>query len=155
VNIKNLIITIIILFLSLLSYGQWDNNGEVFKCAQFFGDSIIFLNDFKVKQIKRKEKDDPEGKIWEIYLMKGNEYRFVLCSKHQSIIEMKLYDDITTHNYPYRTTFIDGKDIKYFDYICKKSDVYKISIKFKAHNLMGVPLNAIGILGFIKKVKIK
>ncbi len=155
-NLRLLIILVQISFLFIFqeSYGQWNEGSHVFKCAQFFGDSIIFLNDFEVKQSKRKIKEDAEGKIWDIYLMKGNLYRFVLCSKDASLIEMKLYDDITTRNYPYKSTLVNGKDVKYFDYICKKSNVYKLSILFKEHNLLGVPLNAIGILGFIKKVKI-
>ncbi len=135
------------------SYSQTIDRNSIFKCAKVFGDSITFLNDFTVADPKRKTENDPNGNEWEVYLMKGTVYRFALCcySKGSPIV-MKLYDDTVTEKNPYY--FIKQHSRKtYFDYVCKKSAVYKVSIRFKNNNVLNQELSAIGILGFIRKIK--
>lgn len=133
-------------------YGQCEDRDRVFKCAQFFGDSIIYLNDFDIHQQKRKTKEDPNGQEWDVYLMKGTEYRFALCCQSLTNIVMKLYGDSISEDNPIKSTHINKKKQKYFDFICLKSDVYKISIRYKKVNTIGEELSALGILGFIRKV---
>jgi len=152
-NKKIYILLIVLLFFTSLSYGQYDDRDRVFKCAQFFGDSIIFLNDFDIVQDKRKVKEDPNGKEWEVYLMNGTEYRFAICCQSLKDIEMKLYSDSIPENTPIGSTYVNKKNQKYFDFLCKKSEVYKVSIRFKKENVIGKELTALGILGFIRKIK--
>ncbi|MCF6365339.1 MAG: hypothetical protein L3J35_03970 [Bacteroidales bacterium] len=150
---KIFILLISLLFFYSDGFGQFDERNRVFKCAQFFGDSIIFLNDFDISQEKRKTKEDPNGKEWEVYLMNGTEYRFAICCDSQRDIVMKLYSDSVPETAPLKSTYINGKNMKYFDFLCNKSEVYKVSVRFKKDNVIGKELTALGILGFIRKVK--
>jgi len=140
-------------FESLESRSQAIDRNAIFKCAKVFGDSITFLNDFTVSNPKRKTPEDPNGREWEVYLMKGTVYRFALCcySKGSPVI-LKLYDDTVTEDNPYY--FIKQHSKKsYFDYVCNKSAVYKVSIRFNNNQILNQELSAIGILGFIRKIR--
>jgi len=150
---KFITIIILLLFISAAPKAQTVNRNSVFGCAKIFGDSITFLNDFTISQQKRKTKEDANGQEWEIYLMHGTVYRFALCcySKGSPII-LKLYNDTLTEQNPFNEIRQHSKK-KYFDFICKKSDVYKVSIRFKNSNILNQELDAIGILGFIRKIK--
>ncbi len=152
---KKIILSIVIAIILLPSnsIAQCEERKEVFKCAQFFGDSIIFLNDFKVNNPKRKVKEDSNGKEWDIYLMKNTEYRFAMCCKSLSKISMKLYCDSISENNPLLSTYMNGKNQRYFDFICMKSALYKVSIRFKKENVLNKELDAMGIVGFIKKIE--
>ena len=144
----------ILLSISSESYGQCGDRDKVFKCAQFFGDSIIFLNDFEVVKAKRKVEEDPNGEVLEVFLMEGTEYRFAMCgcSSLKDIV-MTLYSNSVPESEAYGSTYINGKNQRYYDFICKDSGVYKVSIRFKKENVIGKELSALGILGFIRKVK--
>lgn len=141
-------------FVHIESKSQTMDRNSIFRCAKIFGDSITFLNDFTVNNPKRKTAEDyPNGQEWNVYLMKGTVYRFALCCYSiGSPIIMKLYQDsISEKNTNY---FIKQNSKKsYFDYVCKKSDVYKVSIRFKNDKILDKELSAIGILGFIRKTK--
>ncbi len=149
-----LILILLLSFFISKSEAQEVSRNSIFDCASVFGDSITFLNDFTVSKPKRKTADEPNGQEWEVYLMKGTVYRFALCNystdKH---IIMKLYDDTVTEKKPYRLVYAESKKT-YFDYVCKKSSVYKVSIRFEDKKITGKELAAIGILGFIRKIKI-
>lgn len=149
-------ILIILFFITYLSsseiYSQSEDRNRIFECAQIFGDSITFLNDFEVNQPKRKVSDDPNGASFQIYLMKGTEYRFALCCLSLSNKVMKLYNDSITEKNPIRSTYTNRRNKRYFDFICRKSGIYNISIRFKKDNVMGEEFSTLGILGFIRKV---
>jgi len=145
-----------ILILSSLFFkgiSQCDNKDRVFQCAKLLGDSITYLNDFEINQDKRKSADDPNGEVWDIYLMRGTEYRFALCCPAGIDDKiMRLFNVSSTEENPILTTGMQKKSNFYFDFICKKSGVYKVSIRFKQENLLGKELSATGLLGFIRKV---
>ncbi len=151
--LKFLIFLILIGFNYKLNAQTMDRN-SIFKCASVFGDSITFLNDFTVDNSKRKTKEDPNGQEFEVYLMKGTVYRFALCCYSEGRnIEMKLYDDTVTEKHPYNI-IIQHKKNNYFDFVCKRSDIYKVSVRFRDDNTLDKELKAIGLLGFVRKIKL-
>jgi len=131
-----------------------DSNG-VFKCCEMFDDnSVAYLNNFSLKLKKRKTTTDDNGKSWDIFLMQGTKYRFALCSySGLDKIEMILYEKEKGDSIPIATTFKGGKDKTYFDYSCKKSNLYGVTIRFKKSDTVGEKICAIGLLGFVGKVK--
>ncbi len=135
-----------------ISAQSFDRN-SVFKCARVFGDSVTFLNDFVINKQKRKNQEAPNGKEWDIYLMKGTVYRFALCSDKKATVVLRLYDDTVSEDAPYGMLSQKTKT-KFFDYVCKKSGVYKVSIRYKDNSLLNKDLSAIAILGFVKKIKL-
>jgi hypothetical protein len=141
------------LFIGCFHLQAQDDNFNVFQCAEIFGDSITFLNDFDLFQGKRKLPEDPNGEVWDIYLIKDTEYRFAICSKdgiNDKI--MRLFDEEVTEENPYLSTGLKGKSKSYFDFTCTKSGIYKISIRFKNNSEIGKEIRVIGLLGFIRKV---
>jgi hypothetical protein len=151
---KLLTISLVTLFLFNLNAfaQQCDTRGKVFECAEIFGDSVTYLNDFEVIQPKRKTKDSPNGMEWDIYLMKGTEYRFALCCKPYSDKILNLYDDKVTEQNPYETTEVSRKG--YFDFVCTQSGIYKVSIRFKSEESISKEMYALGILGYVRKVNL-
>ena len=144
-----------LLFVSVNSYSQQDNSEKIFRCAQLFGDSITFLNDFYINIPKRKTIDDPNGKEWDVYLMRGTLYRFALCSAtgtHDKVLNLFNLED--SENKPCGSSYADRRNRVYFDFLCEKTGIYKVSIRFKDKNEIGKPISAIGILGFIRKVNL-
>jgi hypothetical protein len=151
-NLKQTIITAFIFLNTFETYAQ-DDSFNVFQCAEIFGDSITFLNDFDLYQAKRKTPEDLNGKIWEVYLIQDTEYRFALCSKdgiNDKIL--RLFDDTVTEDNPYLSTGLKGKSNAFFDFKCTKSGIYKVSIRFKNPSMIGKELRVIGLLGFIRKL---
>ncbi len=140
-------------FIHIEGNAQTIDRNSVFRCAKVFGDSITFLNDFTVTNPKRKTPEDPNGKEWEVYLMHGTVYRFALCCYSEgSPVVMKLYDDTVKEANPYWLIKQHSKR-SYYDFVCKKSAVYKVSIRFKNDKILNRELSAIGILGFIRKLR--
>lgn len=131
-----------------------DSNG-VFKCCDVFEDNTIaYLNNFNIKTKKRKSLKDENGKTWDIFLMQGTKYRFALCSYNGlDRIEMILYDKTKNADDAIASTFEAGKDRAYFDFSCKKSELYGVAIRFKNKDTIGEKICAIGLLGFIGRVK--
>ena len=150
---RNFIAILILIFSFFESFSQIDDRNTIFKCAQIFGDSITFLNDFSLNLPKRKISEDPNGKEWDVYLMKGTEYRFALCcSDGINDKIMRLFNEEFTEDNPIGSTGSERKSNSYFDFICRKSDIYKVSIRFKKENVIGVQLTAKGLLGFVRKI---
>lgn len=151
---KSYILALILFFSFSVSFSQFDDSGRVFRCAAIFGDSITFLNDFNIHQSKRKTKEDPNGNEWEVYLMKGTVYRFALCCEDGiNDLIMRLYNEEFNEENPLGSTGLKSRSKHYFDFICYKSDIYKVSLRFKKEGLLGKQLTAIGLLGFIRKIK--
>ncbi|MCD4793555.1 MAG: hypothetical protein K8R54_10000 [Bacteroidales bacterium] len=152
---RNFIVILILIFSFSDSFSQFDDNNTIFKCAQIFGDSITFLNDFSLNLPKRKISEDPNGKEWDVYLMKGTEYRFALCcSDGINDIIMRLFNEEFTEESPIGSTGSERKTNPYFDFICRKSGIYKVSVRFKKENVIGVQLTATGLLGFVRKINL-
>ncbi len=155
-NIKLTVITLFIIFLGCKEpKAQCKDDMGVFKCAEIFNEAnISFLSDFTIYAKKRKKVEAENGQNWEIYLLKGTKYRFALCCyEGLEDIEMKLYDKEQIESKPYATTCQNGEDKAYFDFLCKKSEMYNVSIRFKDIKQINKKLCAIGLLGFIEKTK--
>ncbi len=151
---KNFVLVLILIFSFSESFSQFDDRGRIFRCAAIFGDSITFLNDFDLNLQKRKATEDPNGTEWEVYLMKGTEYRFALCCEDGiNHLIMRLYNEEFNEENPIGSTGLKSRSKLYFDFICNKSDIYKVSLRFKKEDLLGKQLTAIGLLGFIRKIK--
>jgi len=151
---RTLFFTIILIFaLAGTTNAQCKDDTGVFKCATLLSDSVVYLNDFTIsKKIKSQEEN---GEIWQIYLIKGNKYRFALCC-YQGLdnVIMKLYN--TTDNpetAPINSTSQGGADKPIFNFTCEESAVYYVSIRFKPGFALGDKLCAIGLLGYAGKVK--
>ena len=147
------VIILLLTFSYSKSFSQCDDKNMVFKCAQIFGDTITFLNDFSINQPKRKTNEEPNGMEWEIYLMKNTEYRFAICcSEGINDKVLILFNDEYPEENPIGSTGFQKKTNPYFNFICKKSDIYKVSVRFKKENVLGKQLKALGLLGFVRKV---
>ena len=150
---------IITLFIILFGFGnttaQCKDDMGVFKCAEIFNEAnIAYLNDFTLYAKKRKNIEDENGKSWEVSLIKGIKYRFALCCYDGlAEIEMKLYNKQHPETSPYATTFKNGKDQAYFDFLCPETEMYNVSIRFKDNYITNQKLCAVGLLGFIEKLK--
>lgn len=117
----------------------------VYACAKENGNAI-YLRDFNVK-LRGKRRRDESAPVarFSIVLNKGTRYRFNLCpdedSKGRAVL--KLYDG----KRKLASTFYKGKDIKSFDFDCKKSAIYYVTISMKD----GEKGCAVGILSFVGK----
>ncbi len=152
---KNGIILSILILSNLVGFTQCDNEFGVFICAdKLMMPEVIYLSDFPVNTRITKNLKRNNGLSWDVYLNENTNYRFALCcNEGLSDIVMKLYGSPETENTPYASTF-DGKtDNEKFDFICKKSGFYKVSIRFKKKRGIGKKLCAIGLMGYIGKIR--
>jgi hypothetical protein len=133
---------------------QCKDESGVFKCAEMFTSAgYTFMNNFVVESKKRKTEDDPNGQEWSVVLLPGRKYRFSLCC-YAGIedIVLNLYNDTTPEATPICSTFTNGKDAAYFDYVSQTEGAYKLSIRFKPGKGIDKKLCAIGMLGYGGKV---
>ncbi len=150
---RTLFFTIILIFaFAGNTYAQCKDDSGVFKCATLLSDSVVYLNDFTIS--KKIKSNEDNGQIWQIYLIKGNKYRFALCC-YQGLdnVIMKLYNIESPEANPINSTDQGGADKPTFNFTCEKSDVYYVSIRFKPGFTLGEKLCAIGLLGYAGKVK--
>ena len=133
---------------------QCKDETGVFKCAEMFTpEGITFMNEFTTNVKKRKSASAPNGQVWDVYLLANRKYRFALCCyEGLDDIVLTLYDEAHPEESPIGSTFQDGKDQVYFDFICETEAQYKVSIRFKDNNTTG-KLCAIGLLGYGGKVQ--
>jgi hypothetical protein len=152
---KLFFVFVFIILLVNTSNAQCKDDSGVFKCASLLTDSVVYLNDFKVSNKKVKSFTEENGESWEIYLIQGNRYRFALCC-YEGIENkvMKLYSKDVPEENPIGSTFKEGTDKSFFDFVCNKSDVYYVSIRYKESGAIeGNKLCAIGLLGYAGKLK--
>lgn len=128
----------------------------VYTCARK-GGNAIYLKDFNTKM--KFEKDEKEtGTKWTTVLNEGIRYRFILCTPEltDDDIVMTLYDSRNPEKQsktdpkvgPLNSTKIAGKTS--FDYICRRSGMYYISIRFTDEAKKGKTC-AVGIQAFVGK----
>ena len=138
------------------SKAQCKDKMGIFKCSDMFNEEgVSFLNDFTISTKKRKRITDENGEEWEVFLVKNTKYRFALCC-YAGIedIELRLYDKKKNKEInPISSTFQNGEDVPYFDFVCPQSSLYFVSIRFKNKETTGKKLCAIGLLGYAGKVK--
>jgi hypothetical protein len=152
--LKTFLLLLLVSIINFSAYSQCDDKNRVFHCAKIFGDTITYLNDFDIRQDKRKSLNDPNGEVWDIYLMKGTEYRLALCCPAGIDDKvLRLFDENSSEEMPIISTGSGRRSLQYIDFICTRSGIYHVSIRFKEDNLIGKELIATGLLGFIRKVK--
>ena len=109
----------------------------------------IYLRDFNTKL---KKGAAPSAR-WTVVLNKDAHYRFNLCTPQgmEDKVILTLYDSQHPEKTnPYGSTFDPktGKHRESFDFICKKSGMYYVSIRLK-ENANVRKTCAVGILSFV------
>lgn len=127
----------------------------VYQCATQT-EKAIYLRDFNTK-LRREKGIDETGMKWTVVLNKGTQYRFSLCAPdgYQDMVVLTLYDSEHPENTkPWGCTYdkTTKTDRKSFDFICNKTAMYYISIRFKP-NVGDKKACAVGILSFVGKSK--
>lgn len=122
----------------------------VYSCATD-GIQSIFLRDFNTKL--RNVRSGETGTKWTVVLNKDARYRFNLCTPDgfENDVVLTLYDSQhPEETNPYGSTYDKktGKDHKSFDFVCKKSGMYYVSIRFKPDSQQKKTC-AVGILSFV------
>ena len=118
----------------------------VYDCATN-ADNAIYLRDFNTK-LKKVKAGEMSGNKWTVVLNKGTRYRFNLCTPDgtESEILLTLYDGTKPESNPHGSTLEHTS----FDFICKKSGMYYVSIRFKNEE-NSKKTCAVGILSFVGK----
>ena len=151
---KKIIITVIVAF-AIISFLPKKTKAQcrqqmVYSCATK-GQSI-YLRDFNTK-LKNSSKPQDSGSRWTVVLNKDAHYRFNLCTQEgfESKVILTLYDSQNPEKtHPYGSTYDSksGKHYDHFDFICQKSGMYYVSIRFK-EGVTDKKTCAVGILSFV------
>ncbi|MBN2892569.1 MAG: hypothetical protein JXL97_11945 [Bacteroidales bacterium] len=150
---KKLIITLIVAF-AFISFLPQKADAQcrqqmVYACATK-GQSI-YLRDFNTKL--KNSKSSESGARWTVVLNKDAHYRFNLCTPEgfEKKVILTLYDSQHPEKTaPYGSTY-DPKTGKYyesFDFVCRKSGMYYVSIRFQ-DGIEDKKTCAVGILSFV------
>lgn len=104
----------------------------VYECASMQG--VIFQRDFNIKL--KLNSDGSSGTKFSQFLNKGSRYRFRLCvpDEIKGDVVLTLFDGAHPElSNPYASTFdkTTKKDREYFDFICNRTAVYYLSIRYK------------------------
>ena len=121
----------------------------VYSCATK-GQGSIYLRDFNTKL---KNKKNESGARWTVVLNKGAHYRFNLCTPDgfDKKVILTLYDSQHPEKTnPYGATYDPktGDHRESFDFVCGKSGMYYVSIRFK-EGVTDKKTCAVGILSFV------
>jgi len=123
----------------------------VYQCATS-NNKAIYLRDFNAKLKKTRPNKPPAVARFSVVLNKGTNYRFNLCNMKgfEGRSVLTLYDPKRVHGSTYNKS--TDRDWKYLDFICQKSGVYFVSIKWKKgkDDKKGC---AVGIMSFVGKNK--
>lgn len=149
---KKIIITLIVAF-AIFSFLPQKAKAQcrqqmVYSCATK-GQSI-YLRDFNTKL---KNNQNQGGARWTVVLNKDAHYRFNLCTPEgfDKKVILTLYDSQHPEKTkPYGATYDPktGKHIDHFDFVCGKSGMYYVSIRFK-EGVTDRKTCAVGILSFV------
>ena len=152
---RKIIITLVAIF-SIISFLPKQSKAQcrqqmVYACAT--KENSIYLRDFNTKLKNPGGKSTETGSRWTIVLNKDAHYRFNLCTQegYEDKVVLTLYDSQhpeTTN--PYGSTYDakTGKHYDSFDFICRKSGMYYVSIRFKP-GVKAKKTCAVGILSFV------
>jgi hypothetical protein len=143
---KNIIITLISLFIfGIMTFGQV-SDPLVSKCAINAGANAKYLKDFRIQLGKASIQNDLRYKA-NMSLWKNTKYRFTMCnadnSKGQLILTIR--DDtnkLILSSFDKKT----GKIYSFVDFECQKSGIYKISYDFTN----GQQGSGVGVVSMIK-----
>ncbi len=127
----------------------------VYSCATNNG-KAIYLRDFNTK-LKRARNKRPSGTMWSVTLNKGTHYRFNLCTQsgYDNKVVLTLFDARHPEKTkPYVTTKYTNnpKTNNRFDFICKATGTYYVSIRFK-EGVSARKSCAVGVLSFVGRSK--
>lgn len=128
----------------------------VYQCATK-SNKAIYLRDFNTK-LKLGKHGDETGTKWTVVLNKGTQYRFGLCTPegYEDKVVLTLYDsDHPEKEKPYGSTYFQGKDLQAFNFVCQKTGMYYVSIRFKEDAKLEnrAKTCGVGILYFVGKNK--
>jgi hypothetical protein len=147
---KIIFATIICLFVfSLTSSAQCDNS--LIDITKSENGGATYVKHFKVRFEKAKNPKKASKANFTILLNKGNHYRFNVHNDENKPGKAKLtlYDDYK--DYGSNINPENGKVYPYFDFYCKKTNPYYISITF----VDGEAGCAVGMLSYVKQFEIK
>ncbi len=122
---------------------------RVYQCARQ-GGNAIYLRDFNTKLRAVRSSGSINGTKWPVVLNRGTRYRFILCTPpgYGNDVKLTLFDSRNPETSPWNSTEKSGGDK--FDFICKRSGVYYVSIRFKDGRGKRKTC-AVGILSFVGK----
>ncbi len=111
----------------------------------------IYLRDFNTKLKNTTAAES--GARWTVVLNKDAHYRFNLCVPEgfEKKVILTLYDSQHPEKTdPYGSTYdpASGKHYNSFDFVCRKSGMYYVSIRFK-DGVTDKKTCAVGILSFV------
>lgn len=151
---RKIIISVVAIFL-MLSFLPKQSVAQcrqqmVYACATK-GNSI-YLRDFNTR-LKYSKSSNESGARWTIILNKDAHYRFNLCTPegYEDKIILTLYDSQHPEGTnPWGSTYDSKSKKNYtsFDFICKKSGMYYVSIRLKP-GVNARKTCAVGILSFV------
>lgn len=151
----SIILGIVIIFLGISNLANAQCKQQlVYSCAT--EGNAIYLRDFNTK-LKKATGDEDSGTKWTVVLNKGTHYRFNLCTPEgfDDKVVLTLYDSQNPEfDGPYGSTWDkeSDKDYSSFDFVCQKSGMYYVSIRFKDED-EDKKTCAVGILSFVGKNK--
>lgn len=150
-----IILASVLIFLGISNFASAQCKQQlVYSCAT--EGNAIYLRDFNTK-LKKPSGDEDSGTKWTVVLNKGTRYRFNLCTPEgfSDKVVLTLYDSQKPEKTnPYVSTWdqVNNTDISSFDFICEKSGMYYVSIRFK-DEADDKKTCAVGILSFVGKNK--
>ena len=150
---KQIIITLVAFFaltLFISNVNAQCRQQMVYSCAT--KTESIYLRDFNTK-LKKTKAGAESGTKWTVVLNKDAHYRFNLCtpSADEGTVVLTLYDSQNPEfSKPYGSTYDKNtkKDYSSFDFHCRKSGMYYVSIRFKEGQGTRKTC-AVGILSFV------
>jgi len=140
---KKIVIILLSLIVFVFVVKSQCNSSLVTICSGGLADNAMYLKELKVK-LKAKEsgKKAPVAR-YSLMLNKGNHYRFSVCNAKEfsgkAIVQLYDKDRLLGSSY------MAKKHYPAFDFICKKTAVYKVLISFED----GKSGCAVGILSMI------
>lgn len=146
---NRLIIAIIaaLLFVAAGSKAKAQCNDQLVNtCALSTGDNATYIKDFPAKLKRARRGKQPPVATYQVALKKGNHYRFTLCNAvdYEGEGVLQLFDNQSQMGSTLDLT--TGKEYQSFDFLCKKSAIYRVYISFKK----GKEGCAVGILSLVR-----
>jgi len=140
---KKIVIILLSLIVFVFVVKSQCNSSLVTICSSGLAENAMYLKELKVK-LKAKEagKKAPVAR-YSLMLNKGNHYRFSVCNAKEfsgkAIVQLYDKDRLLGSSY------MGKKHYPAFDFVCKKTAVYKVLISFED----GKAGCAVGILSMI------
>ena len=161
ININNKMKRLLIIVLTILSVGLAETADAqckeqlVYQCAPSDG-KATFGRAYNTK-LRRENATEETGQRYAQVLNKGTRYRFNICAPepYENQVVLTLFDSThPEHSNPIGSTFDknSGKDLPSFDFVCNKTAMYYISVRYKPG--MGDKKGcAVGIVSYIVNKK--